>query len=259
MSRHRRTSRPNVRTQRQEFSPGRSVRFRAARTLVATAPARARILAGDRPPRPEYGRSMRNVLLTPWFAVSLGIVLAASIAVVRPQAALTFPPGQSGSCPTANCAVGGPPAVAPPMPDIRSAAKLHIAEKGYIRPRLSAIRVYYAVLPGQHDGFTAAIVIIAPKTLGNWTLRFVLPHAQVGAVMWATWAPQGRDGVVMAGSPLPWPRSGAGQARVVVFGTGTPAWPRGCVVDDARCVFRPLEADTGSPHSAGRAGHDGGR
>jgi hypothetical protein len=202
---------------------------------------------------------MRSVLLTPWFAVSLGIVLAASIAVVRPQAALTFPPSQSGSCPTANCAAGGPQAVAPPMPDIKRAAKLHVAEKGYIRPQLSAIRVYYAVLPDQHHGFTAAIVIIAPKTLGRWTLRFVLPHARVGAVLWATWAPQGRDGVVMAGSPLPWPRSGAGQARVVVFGTGTPAWPRGCVVDNARCVFRPLASETPGPRRAGSADHDGGQ
>jgi len=111
---------------------------------------------------------------------------------------------------------------------------------------LSPIRVSYELLPRGHDRFMAVIVLAGRRPLGTWRLRFVLPGARIRSVMWARWQPEGPHGVDVTGSPLPWPRSGANEARIVLFGTGSPAWPHGCVLDDAWCKFRALADRTGA-------------
>ena len=91
--------------------------------------------------------------------------------------------------------------------------------------RVAGIKVEYELLPKRHDGFMALILVQGRHRLGDWELRFRLPGATIEHIMWARWRRHGHGVVVVTGSPLPWPRSGDNQARIVIFGTGTPRWP----------------------------------
>ena len=193
---------------------------------------------------------VRNVMFTPWFAVSAGIVVAASLTLAAPHAALTFPPDMGGRCAAADCPGGGTGSSGGPQPAIRREVKLHVSEKRYIRAQPSPISVDYQFLPRRPGQFMAVIVLAGRKVLGRWTLRLALPGAHVDSVMWARWQPDGADGIVVHGSPLPWPRSDTNEARIVVLGTGVPGDPRGCVIDNARCTFRPLVGPS-NPRPAG--------
>jgi len=53
--------------------------------------------------QPEYRRVARGAFLSPWFAVSLGILIAASLALAEPRAALSFPPSSGSHCGQAAC------------------------------------------------------------------------------------------------------------------------------------------------------------
>lgn len=253
MPRYRLEGRPRHRAKRQGFWPVRRVRFD-----VGLTPARALTRPGAA--RPQYGRIVRGAMLTPWFAVSVGIVVATSLTLAAPHPALTFPPPRSGHCAHSNCSStsvppkGRAPAIkhvnplpAPPLPDAqRTTANVR-----------AAVKVNYELLPRHHDRFMAVILIRGRKSLGKWEMRFRLPGAHIESIMWARWARDGADGVVVAGSPLPWPRSGANEARLVIFGSGKPRWPTGCSFDGGGCTFRKLTGDV-MRHAGLRPGyHDG--
>jgi hypothetical protein len=215
--------------QRPETDSGR----RGSRdAIVPAAPGRAGLLR-------ECGRAMSDSFLTPWFAVGAGLVLAASIALISPHAALTFPPSV-GACGHGRC-YGGPatgPGRAEPLaqPEARSQVRFQRVTRG----RASPISVRYRLLVGQRKSFMAVILISSNKSLGKWTLRFDLPGIHVDSVMWAAWRSDGSGGLILAGAPMPWPRSGATQARIVISGSGNPRWPRRCVINAAHCTFREL-------------------
>jgi hypothetical protein len=90
----------------------------------------------------------------------------------------------------------------------------------------------------------AVIVIIGRRPLKHWTLEFALPGAQITSIWWAPWRRDGANGVIVSGSPLPWARSGANEARIVIAGLGTPSAPTGCVFDHVSCTFRALTGET---------------
>lgn len=253
MPRHRLEGRPRHRAKRQGFWPGRSVRLSAAQTQAdqggqTTASTITRAmhagLAARTSARPEYGRIVRGAMLTPWFAVSVGIVIATSLTLATPHPALTFPPSKSGRCVDAGCASTSPPPSAP-RPAIKHEIRLPgTSQSGPgVRP---AVKIEYEFLPMSDDRFMAVIVIVGHKPLGKWRLRFALPGAQINSIMWARWQREGTDGVLVSGSPLPWPRSGANVARIVVFGAGKPLWPTGCSFDGRHCRF--LALSSGKPH-----------
>ena len=184
-------------------------------------------------------------MLTPWFAVSIGIVVATTLTLAAPHPALTFPPTRSGHCAQSGCsspaplATGRAPAIKQdtPLPAAQLPARQTTAN---VR---AAVKVEYELLPRRDDHFMAVILIEGHKSLGKWSLRFSLPGAQIESIMWARWAREGGDAVLVSGSPLPWPRSGAEEARLVIFGSGTPGWPSGCSFDGDGCAFRKLSAD----------------
>ena len=133
MPRHRLEGRPRHRAKRQGFWPVRGVRMdatqaqddRSRRRTSATArtfatPALRRLGSSS---RPEYGRILRGAMLTPWFAVSVGIVTATSLTLATPHPALTFPPSLSGRCVDAGCATSTPAAAAP-RPAIKHEVRL---------------------------------------------------------------------------------------------------------------------------------------
>ncbi len=190
---------------------------------------------------------LRGAMLTPWFAVSVGIVIATSLTLATPHPALTFPPTKSGRCADAGCASpsASPAAPAPAikqevrLPEPTSDANVHLA----------GIKVEYEMLPMQQGGFMAVILIEGRHRLGNWELSFALPGASISNIMWAKWRHDGQGGVVVSGSPHPWPGSGDNEARIVVFGKGTPTWPTACTFDGGSCTFRALSKSAG--HRAG--------
>jgi hypothetical protein len=196
-----------------------------------------------RSPRRDFGRVMRGALMTPWFAVSVGIVIATSLTLARPHPALTFPPSKTGRCAAAGCSTPSSPPDAP-SPAIKEGAKLPIPRSD-ANVRLSGLKVEYQLIPGPRHGFIAVIVIDSRRRLGDWELSFALPGASIDHVMWAKWRHRGADGVVVTGSPLPWGESSDNEARIVVFGTGGPQGPTSCEFDGVSCTFRamPKRAD----------------
>jgi hypothetical protein len=189
----------------------------------------------------EYGRTLRGAMFTPWFAVSIGFVIATALTLATPHPALTFPPSKTGRCADADCAS---PSATPsgPLPAIKQEIKLPGPRRdANVRP--AGIKVEYELLPSQHGKFTAVILIVGHRSLGRWKLRFVLPGATIDTIMWARWRADGAGGVIVSGAPQPWPRSGGNEARIVVRGRGSPRWPTGCEFDNGSCTFLALAAD----------------
>jgi len=194
-------------------------------------------------PRRDFGRMMRGALMTPWFAVSVGIVIATSLTLARPHPALTFPPSKTGRCAAAACTTPSSPPAAP-SPAIKQGSKLP-APRSDANVRLTGLQVEYQLMPGLHHGFIAVIVVESRRRLGDWELSFALPGASINHVMWAKWRHRGADGVVVTGSPLPWGESSDNQARIVIFGTGWPQRPTSCEFDGVNCTIRPMPKHEG--------------
>ncbi|HEX2323152.1 MAG TPA: hypothetical protein VHJ18_29605 [Streptosporangiaceae bacterium] len=186
---------------------------------------------------------MRGALMTPWFAVSVGIVIATSLTLARPHPALTFPPSKTGRCAAAACSTPSSPPAAP-SPAIKQGSKLP-APRSDANVRLNGLKVEYQLMPGLHHGFIAVIVVESRRRLGDWELSFALPGASINHVMWAKWRHRGADGVVVTGSPLPWGESSDNQARIVIFGTGWPQRPTNCEFDGVNCTIRPMPKHEG--------------
>jgi len=186
---------------------------------------------------------MRGAMMTPWFAVSAGIVIATSLTLARPHPALSFPPSKTGRCAAAGCSSPSAPPAAP-SPAIKQGAKLpppHIDAN----VSLAGLKVEYQMMPGPHHEFIAVIVVDSRRRLGDWQLSFALPGASIDHVMWAKWRHMGSDGVVVTGSPLPWGESSDNEARIVISGTGDPQRPTSCEFDGVSCTFRAMPKDEG--------------
>jgi hypothetical protein len=213
--------------------------------------------------RTDFGRMVRSAMLTPWFAVSAGIVIAASLTLARPHPALTFPHPKSGRCIYAGCASPSP-APSGRVPAIKHEVRLP-------QPN-GPPKVEYKLLRRNHDHFMAVILIIGHRSLNNWRLRFVMRGAAIYDIWGATaWRPDGHGGVIVSGSPSPWQKSGDNEARIIVFGTRgtggtggtagaghtggtwTPARPTGCEFGNLPCSFRALPEEAG--HSLSRQVH----
>src|ERR1700722_11445037 len=101
MSCHRLSRKPIGRMRRRSHLSRCCVRVKAAATRIVTNSATVtRRLATHG----EYRRVIRGSFLAPWFAVSLGLVIAASLAVLEPPAVLSFPPSKGSPCTQSGCA-----------------------------------------------------------------------------------------------------------------------------------------------------------
>ena len=186
---------------------------------------------------------IRGVLLTPWFAVSAGIVIATSLTLATPHPALTFPPSKTGRCSVAGCSSPSAPPAAP-SPAIKHQVRLP-GPGSDAKVRLAGVKVEYELMSGPHHSFIAVIVIESRRRLGDWELRFALPGGSIDHVMWAKWQHEGTDGVVVTGSPLPWRGSDDNKARIVIFGAGRPKRPTSCELDGETCTFRAMPKHDG--------------
>lgn len=196
---------------------------------------------------PRYRKVVSGAFLSPWFAVSLGIVVAASMTLAEPRAALSFPAGRGGSCGSASCTVprqdqaGRVPA--DPSPAAAGESRLPAQAKPRSGPGQrgstldSGVSVRYDLLSDRRGQFMAMLVISSSETLGKWTLEFDLPNATIKAVMWGRWVYERPGVIAIEGSPSPWARSAPDQARIVIAGAGEPRWPRDCLFKAERCTF----------------------
>jgi hypothetical protein len=200
-------------------------------------------------------RLARALMVTPWFAASAGIVIAAALAVDS-SAALTYVPNAPGvRCPVSSCVDS-----APNQPDVATASpgvKLKTGQApGTGAPagpdhRNVAGAVYrlgYQVVRRWQGGFIAMITLPDDLRPGPWRLRLAFPSARVDLVWGATWRPSG-DGAAGTATGS-WPSAGGrdqdipgldGQEladrQLVIFATGRPRPPSGCRLDGARCSF----------------------
>jgi hypothetical protein len=224
-----------------------------------------------RPPDPGEGRVAassegrrglrltRALMVTPWFAASAGIVLAAALAVDAP-AALTYAPNGPGvRCATSGCASPAPgqPAVANASPglELKTGTAPGGATSASARPgrRHGAAAVYelsYQVVRQWPGGFVAVITLPDDMPPGTWRLHLGFSSARVDQVWGARWQPTGNGDAGTATGSWSAPRGhdggpegeqhtrGQDGRQVVIFATGTPTAPSGCRLDRASCDFR---------------------
>jgi hypothetical protein len=259
---------PKHRAQRRKVRSGRGVGLSAAsQRSAATGRARAR---GTGPrsralPRTFVSRWVRGSLVTPWFAAGAGIVVAALLAVESPHQVLSFGPPVYQHCSSQHCTAGvrpTPGSLAGSTPGVpikhaqpanvrRAAVGPHAFAGEPARsagnraapahpPAAPVVTVHFQLLGRHRPGYRgfAALITLQGSKPGDWTLRFVLPGAQIERVWGAHWRPSpSDDGGTATGQPWPWPHSDGDQARIAILGTGTSGPPTGCVFDGARCSF----------------------
>jgi hypothetical protein len=231
------------------------------------ASARGARRAPRRPLRPGGGRTVvpggcrprlrlaRALMVTPWFAASAGIVIAAALAVDSP-AALTYVPNAPGvRCPVSSCvgSATSQPDVATASPGVKlktgqAAGTGASAGPGHRHVAGAVYRLGYQVVRRWQGGFIAMITLPGDLRPGPWRLRLAFPSARVDLVWGATWQPSG-DG---AAGTATGSRPSAGDhdqdipgldgqeladRQLVIFATGRPRPPSGCRLDGARCDF----------------------
>jgi hypothetical protein len=199
---------------------------------------------------------MRGLLVTPWFAAGVGILVAATLALVTPKhAVLTYGPIRPGIlCKHLRCTLpvprhgpgslaGAKPGIQLQLPKVRRSPAVPpavtVRPSTTRRPASQAeIAVHYVVIRHSHGTFLAVITVQSSRKLGDWTLGFVIPGARISDVLGGKWQPSASgSGGVASGRPWPWTRSGPGTAKIVIFATGRPRAPAGCTFDGEGCVF----------------------
>ncbi len=221
-----------------------------------SASGRGQAADGGRPAAPGgYRRRLRvarALMVTPWFAASAGIVIAAAMAVDSP-AALTYAPSSPGvRCPTSGCSSPAPghgPALATASPgvalDTPGAEPGRVAAGSGPHPGAAAgagavYQVGYQIIRRWPSGFVAMITMPGDLNPGTWSLQFAFPAARVDRVWGALWQPSDNGHGGTALGPWQWhgPAPGGPEARqLTVSATGAPTDPSGCKLDGFSCSF----------------------
>jgi hypothetical protein len=242
-------------TLRREDGSRRSV---LPRILTSARGARR---APRRPPHPGDGlaaarrmcrrrlRLARALMVTPWFAASAGIVIAAALAVQSP-AALTYVPSPGVRCPAGGCggSAAGQPNVATAAPGVKLKAgpapkTAPMASPGRRHATGAAYLLGYRVVRHWRGGFVAVITLPGDLNPGHWSLQLAFPSARVDRVWGARWQPWGDGSAGTAtGSWTPLrghDRDSGGQdgRELVILAAGAPAPPSSCSLDGASCAF----------------------
>jgi hypothetical protein len=214
-------------------------------------------------------RAVRRLMVTPWFALATGFVVAAGLWVYSPHAELRFPIGAGGEvrCKTpSDCGISstqnhGLPASAATSPiggpAATSAGKLRIARR----------HLTYRVL-WQYQGKFAMLVSLSGRRVPHtWRLDFAMPGDQIIRVDGAAWQPSGGSKITVtwpvadaqsqytAGSGsgdqrgiAPWAKAGS---SFVVVAAGVPTTPEYCSFNGARCTFSFAQSAAGQTAPGG--------
>lgn len=211
--------------------------------LQVAAPAGPAALGGASP----LGRATRRLMVTPWFAVATGFVVAAGLWIYSPHAELKFPnaivgrvPCQSQDCGIAGSTNRGLPATAgllpPGTPAVKSAGKLPTVRVA------RGLKFGYRVLWQSQGKFGMLITVSGRRIPHTWRMTFAMPGDQIIAVEGAAWHPSGSSGGTVSW-PAPnatWQSSGGSSDQggsFLVFAAGPLAAPTTCSFNGASCRF----------------------
>lgn len=194
------------------------------------------------------------MLMTPWLAAGIGVVLAAALALHGPHAELTYTPANpNGTCAPAGCGVPGHgqgrggtamsgPAPSKASPGIRRKHGQKAAppagpapHRGGPAPVREALVIRYRTVQSRLGGFTGLITMTGQAVRSGWHLSFRYPGARVESVTGLPWTMDGAD-VAVTGPPT---SSGHGAARVRIRfrASGTPSRPTGCTLNNVACTI----------------------
>jgi hypothetical protein len=227
-----------------------------------------------RPASPPVRRKLargaaRSLLVTPWFAASAGVVIAAALWINSPYTVLRFNGGTPAinTCVGTGCRIagGGQPDLSSPGQKFRNhrhAGRNAGADRA-ARRRVKGVTFTY--MAWQHgDKFGEVITLSGRRLPAHWKLQFEILGTRITRVAGAHWQQWASDDGGTA-SPLRLSRSGpewhSDVAMFFVFGSGQATGPVNCLFDGAFCTFSQAKGGDqglgGGQHGQGGQG-DGG-
>jgi len=198
-------------------------------------------------------RAGRRLLVSPWFAVGAGVVIATGAILYTPHANLNFNRAiQVHQCTQAECGQAVPEGGASLMPPGLGGGE-PIPSPSPPAP-LAGMTFSYQVVQSSQDQFIMQITIHSTHSLGSWKLSFVIPGATAVYVPDARWQQSGSDdggtvsnyygGTDSAGyAPISGhqPAGNGGNGDTVEFavhGTGKASAPVHCLYNGNACTIR---------------------
>jgi len=226
--------------------PGRLALARGARRAARRSPEPDEAQTAARGPGRERPRLARSLMVTPWFAASAGIVIAAALAVDSPAALMYVPNAPAVRCLASGCTgpASGPPGVTTEVPGVKlkTGTAPRPGRAGATVGRHGVYQLGYQVVRSLKGGFVAVITLPGDLKPGTWSLRFGFPSARVDHVWGARWRPSRHDHAGTAtGSWRPNDHEpdnrGLDGRQLMILAVGTPTLPSGCTLDGISCDF----------------------
>jgi hypothetical protein len=187
------------------------------------------------------------MLMTPWLAAGVGVVLAAAMALHNPHTDLTYTPARPiGPCTPRGCGASAPSqgtggtalsGTAGPGTRLKQGQQAApdggpAPHRGGLVPGQRPLVVRYRTVQSRPGGFTGLITMTGRALGSGWQLTFRYPGATVESVAGLPWTVNGAQ--VTVTSPAP----SAGQAariRIRIRASGTPSRPTGCTFNGVAC------------------------
>jgi hypothetical protein len=192
------------------------------------------------------------MLMTPWLAAGVGVVLAAALALHGPHAELTYTPANpSGPCAPGGCGAtepgqgsGGTAMSGPGSSEASPGTRLKHGQKAVPTaspaphrsgpaPVQRPLVIRYRTVRSRLGGFTGLITMTGQAVRSGWHLTFRYPGARVESVAGLPWTVDGAA-VTVAGPPTS-PGHGAARVRIRFRASGTPSRPTGCTINGTAC------------------------
>jgi hypothetical protein len=194
---------------------------------------------------------MRRVVMTPTFATSLGVVIAAVLASASGQGGFRFTgPDKGVPCPFPHCATPSPITPASARPGSLLQAPQHEMQAGgsgqqavapatrYLHP--ANVRVAYQTISQERRGSFYGQIKLSSRSgrpLRNWVFRFTYPSRRIQTI-WPGQFPHGAHTATVTsqeyGRVSLWSH---GVVIIVVSVTGSPGPPAGCTFNGRPCHY----------------------
>jgi hypothetical protein len=181
--------------------------------------------------------AVRRVVVTPTFAVGLGVVIAAVLTYPMTRTVIRYggPRVGGGPCQVKGCP-SSPPAGKPAVakPGLRIAPHSAGPGAGGTAPEMR-----FQTLRRRPDGFIGKVTIIDPgmPPAAHWQLRLSYGPARITGIMGGEWTARGGHTILVTGGYgyRHFARDG-GRVQVVFAVSGSkPRPPSGCVFDGRAC------------------------